>query len=434
MDLFSNLENTKSPKTPLGDKGNIISVSEYLDKLNFTLKSEKAKILGEVSGLQEYPGRSYLYFSIKDKTDSSTVKCFMWKNDYKLSGVALVDGVEIIVTAYPNIYKPNGGMTLQVELVEMVGAGALQIAYEKLKAKLLAEGLFDESKKRAIPEFPHRIGVITSKSGAVINDFLSNIGKYGFEILFVDSKVEGADAVKDLLAAVKTLANKKGAEKVDVLVMMRGGGSLESFQAFNNETLARAVAAFPAPVITGIGHDKDAPLISMISDKNVSTPTAVANLLSLGWREASFKLKNSEQNILSVYDNTLRQKLFFLEQSERIMEKSFNVIFEKFKVYLHALKRAEDKIQSAITVTRGTLVTVGKQLINSAENMVQTMYSDLDNFAHVLEARNPERQLQLGWSIVKNKEGSVIRRVEDVKVGEDFQISLSDGTMDAKRN
>ena len=130
----------------------------------------------------------------------------MWKNDYKLSGVTLADGVEIIVTAYPNIYKPNGGMTLQVEMIEMVGAGALQIAYEKLKAKLLAEGLFDESKKRVIPEFPHTIGVITSKSGAVINDFLSNIGKCGFEIVFVDSKVEGADAVKDLLAAVKILA------------------------------------------------------------------------------------------------------------------------------------------------------------------------------------------------------------------------------------
>ena len=401
MDIFSDLK-----------KDDIISVSEYLDRLNSTLKGERAKILGEVSGLQEYPGRSYLYFSIKDKTDSSTVKCFMWKNDYKLSGVTLADGVEIIVTAYPNIYKPNGGMTLQVEMVEMVGAGSLQIAYEKLKAKLLAEGLFDESKKRAIPEFPHTIGVITSKSGAVINDFLSNIGKCGFEILFVDSKVEGADAVKDLLAAVKTLAHRKGSEKIDCLVMMRGGGSLESFQAFNNETLVRAVAAFPAPVITGIGHDKDAPLISLVSDKNVSTPTAVANLLSLGWREAGFKVKNVEQSIFSVFENTLREKLFFLEQSERIMEKSFNTIFEKFKTYFHALKRAEDKIQSAIVST----------------------YAYLENMGQVLQARSPESQLKLGWSIVRGRNGKIVRSVKDIATGEHFDVSLADGSMSATRN
>src|ERR1035437_4320119 len=208
---------------------NIFSVSEYLDKLNSVLKDEKAKVLGEVSGVQEYPGRSYLYFSLKDKKDGSTVKCFIWKNDYKLSGVTLEDGMEIIVTAYPNIYKPNGGMTLQVETVELVGEGALKIAYEKLKAKLAGEGLFDESGKKTLPNFPHKIGVITSKSGAVINDFLSNIGKYGYRIIFVDSKVEGQDAVRDILSALRILYP----EKVDVLVLMRGGGSLESFHASN---------------------------------------------------------------------------------------------------------------------------------------------------------------------------------------------------------
>ena len=114
----------------------IISVSQYLDKLNTTLKGERAKIIGEVSGFQEYPGRTYLYFSIKDSKDQSTVKCFMWKRDFHISGVALSDGMEVIITAYPNVYKPNGGLTMQVELLELVGEGALQIAYEKLKKKL----------------------------------------------------------------------------------------------------------------------------------------------------------------------------------------------------------------------------------------------------------------------------------------------------------
>src|SRR3989344_6655262 len=173
-----------------------VSVSQYLDNLNSKLKTEKAKIVGEISGVQMYEGRSYLYFSIKDSKDGSTAKCFMWKRDFILSGVELNDGIEVIITAYPNIYKPNGGLTLQVELLELVGEGALQIAYEKLKKKLELEGFFAESRKRLLPDFPHRIGVITSKSGAVINDFLTNIGKFGYEILFVDSRVEGQDAIK----------------------------------------------------------------------------------------------------------------------------------------------------------------------------------------------------------------------------------------------
>jgi exonuclease VII large subunit len=106
----------------------ILTVSQYLDKINFKLKSEKSKILGEVTGVQEYPGRSYLYFSVKDSKDQSTVKCFMWKRDYTLSGVQIKDGLEVIVTAYPAIYKPNGGLSLQVEAIELVGEGALQIA------------------------------------------------------------------------------------------------------------------------------------------------------------------------------------------------------------------------------------------------------------------------------------------------------------------
>jgi exodeoxyribonuclease VII large subunit len=437
MDLFSDLENEikkdnpSSPRLRRGEEksDDIISVSEYLDRLNVTLKGEKAKIVGEVSGLQEYPGRSYLYFSIKDKEDQSTVKCFMWKNDYKTSGVTLADGVEIIITAYPNIYKPNGGMTLQVEMIEMVGEGALQIAYEKLKAKLSAEGLFDESRKRAIPEFPHTIGVITSKSGAVINDFLSNVGKCGFEILFVDSKVEGADAVKDLLSAVKTLAKKN----IDVLVMMRGGGSLESFQAFNNEALIRAVAEFPAPVVTGIGHDKDAPLVSMVSDKNVSTPTAVANLLSAGFREAHLKVKISEQNIFSAFENVVREKLYILEEGERIMEKSFRSIFEKFDHYFQAIKHAEHRIESAIANTRVNLGTISKSLVSFAGNSIVTMNTRIENMAKILEARNPEHQLRLGWSIAKNAQGKVIRSTADIKKGEDFEVMVADGSIEAKR-
>jgi len=378
----------------------VITVSQYLDRLNLNLEEEKARILGEVSGVQEYPGRSYLYFSVKDSKDSSTMKCFMWKKDFMISGVSLKDGLEIIVTAYPKIYKPNGGLTLQVATVELVGEGALQLAYEKLKKKLELEGMFAESKKRLLPQYPHKIGVITSKSGAVINDFQSNIGRFGYEILFVDSKVEGVDAVKDLLGAINTLKDKD----IDVLVIMRGGGSLESFQAFNNEVLVRAVADFPVPVITGIGHDKDLPLVSLVSDKNVSTPTAVANLLNSSWLDALYKVNMYQEKILS----------------------NFNSLLEIFRRAEDTMLLAVGRIESTIIRLHDSIASHAKYLFENFERMTSDIDGSLHNIGKVIELSNPERQLKQGYSIVRLK-GKVIKSVKDSKKGDELDIMVSDG-------
>jgi exodeoxyribonuclease VII large subunit len=380
----------------------IITVSQYLDKINSVLKAEKAYILGEVTGIQEYPGRSYLYFSVKDSKDSSTIKCFMWKRDYTVSGVTLKDGLEVVVRAYPSIYKPNGGLALQVETVELVGEGALQVAYEKLKKKLELEGLFLTERKRELPMYPHKIGVITSKSGAVINDFLTNIGKFGYEILFVDSKVEGQDAIKDLLLALKTLSTKD----IDVLVLMRGGGSLESFQAFNNELLVRSVAEFPVPVITGIGHDKDAPLVSMVSDMNVSTPTAVANLLNVTWRDSLSLVKLSEEKIFSKYSSILTEKKFFIENSVVRMEKGMSSVKDAFE-------RLEEV------------------MIRSFGDMVLEVSNFITQSKKTIELVDPKKQLSRGYSIIRNKSG-VIRSKKDVKKGDKLELLVVDGIIDSQ--
>jgi exodeoxyribonuclease VII large subunit len=405
----------------------IISVSQYLDKLNSTLKGEKAKIVGEVSGVQEYPGRSYLYFSIKDSKDGSTIKCFMWKNDYKISGVILRDGLEIIITAYPSIYKPNGGISMQVEMVEMVGEGALQIAYEKLKKKLELEGLFSLDRKREIPMFPQKIGVITSKSGAVINDFLTNIGKHGFEIQFVDSKVEGQEAVKDLLSAIKTLKTKR----IDVLVIMRGGGSLESFQAFNNEVLVRAVVDFPVPVLTGIGHDKDAPLVSMVSDKNVSTPTAVANILNTSWNEALALLRLGEEKIFLTYGSILRDKQFIIENSQINIKNSFNSIFDTFRKGEQTLLQVVSKTDFVISEIRKNILRDENDLERGFRALISSTKESIVQYEKFIEQSNPERLLKRGYSITRNN-GKIVRSKGDVKRGDELDILLADGIINTK--
>ena len=401
----------------------VFSVSEYLDALNRSLKTVRAKILGEVSGIQEYPGRSYLYFSIKDKKDGSTAKCFMWKQDYKNSGVLLEEGMEMMITAYPNVYKPNGGMTLQVEHVELVGEGALKIAYEKLKAQLEKEGLFDEANKKPLPLLPHRIGIITSKSGAVINDFLSNIGKYGFELLFVDSKVEGEGAVKDLLGALRTLY----VQKVDVLVLMRGGGSLESFQAFNNESVVRAVSKFNAPVITGIGHDKDAPLVSFVSDKNVSTPTAVANLLNTSWKESAHTVTLAEEKILGRFEKILQSSRYELENAERIIEDKFYTVFETFREYKEILIRSFSDIGATLLRMHEQVKEAEYRIIRGFTENLERKKDMVGQYEKLLIQQNPERQLKLGWSITRDAKGKVVRSVSDVQKGDILEVAVSDG-------
>ncbi len=423
---MSNIENKAENTSQNQEKENdqILSVGEYLDHLNSALKNERAKILGEVSGVQEYPGRSYLYFSLKDKNDGSTVKCFMWKNDYRLSGVTLSDGLEVVVTAYPNIYKPNGGMTLNVETVELVGEGALKIAYEKLKAKLASEGLFDEANKKPLPAFPRKIGVITSKSGAVLNDFLSNIGKYGYQIIFVNSKVEGESAVKDLLSAMRTLYM----EKLDVLVLLRGGGSLESFQAFNNEYVVRALSKFNAPTLTGIGHDKDVPLSALVSDKNVSTPTAVTHILNESWDEAFAAVDMSEEKIFTGFSHGLRDRQFVLENSSMIMEKKFTGLLETFRRAEVALFGAVGRIDSVISRLGDELLLLSKSISRGFENASGSLSEKINQIEKNLQFSNPERQLARGYSIVRVG-GRIIRSRLDVTEGDELDIAVSDGNI-----
>ncbi len=423
MDLFSYNEERQtesSSRAPL-------SVSAYLDRVNRTLKGERAKIVGEITEVQMYEGRSYLYFSIKDSADQSKIKCFMWKKDYTISGVQLRDGIEVVLTAFPQVYKPNGGLSLQVGLIELVGEGALQKAYEELKKKLELEGLFSESRKRVLPKYPERIGVITSRSGAVIHDFLSNIGKFGFEILFVDSKVEGQDAIKDLLSAVNTLKSMD----VDVLVLMRGGGSLESFAAFNNETLVRALADFPVPVITGIGHDKDAPLVSLVSDRNVSTPTAVAHLVDSTWREALSTVTLSHTKIISRFERIVSEHKNSIERAQRSIENRFGTIFDEFRRAESALSRVLGRIEGEFGRTSEFISRRVQDMHRGFTSLVSRTELSLTQSEKIITFSSPTRQLSRGYSIVRNA-GKVVRKHTDVRAGDTLDILVSDGTIETK--
>ncbi|PIU16379.1 exodeoxyribonuclease VII large subunit, partial [bacterium (Candidatus Gribaldobacteria) CG08_land_8_20_14_0_20_39_15] len=214
----------------------IFSVGQYIEAVNIALDRFKVKITGEVTEVK-VAASGHCYFTLKDKDANNALDCIIWKYNYGICGVKLEEGLEVILSGKGRLYNVSGRFSFVADTVELKGEGALKRAYEQLKNKLEAEGVFVEERKKPLPEYPQDIGVITSKHGAVINDLLTNLGQFGFKIKIVDSRVEGQEAISDLLGAVKQF--KK--QKIDVLVIMRGGGSLESLQAFNNEMLVRAI-------------------------------------------------------------------------------------------------------------------------------------------------------------------------------------------------
>lgn len=386
-------------------ENNIFSVSAYLTVLNSILNSCEAKVKGEVTEVKKWSS-GHVYFSLKDKKDSSVMNCVIWNYDYRLAGLELKDGMEIIATGIPDIYKPNGRLSFKAKTIRLVGEGDLKKEYEKLKNKLEAEGLFAEENKRVLPEFPQNIGVITSKQGAVINDFLNNLGRYGFKIKMIDSRVEGDEATKDLLMAIKTMRN----QAIDVLVIMRGGGSLESFLAFNNEILVREVKDFPVPVIAAIGHDKDVPLLALVADKMVSTPTAAANLLTSGWQTLEYKIKEQQNIIFNNFAQALSDKKYNLRN-----------IFSQMETYLRNSLKQYDALQYKI-----------KQILPKIlENKLAQFKQQINLAEKIINQNNPERNLKLGYCLAR-KNGKLIRKTSDVSVGNEIDLQVYDGVISSE--
>ncbi len=381
-----------------GEKA-VFSVSEFLDYVNALVSAREVFIRGEISQLQKR--ERAVYFSLKDKDDASVVNCFLsrWRCD--ALGVELEEGMEVKINGRPEVYKASGRLSVIVSGVEPVGEGALKKAYELLKKKLLEEGLF--SRKRPLPKFIRRIGLITSRNGAVIHDFLNNLGKFGFEINFCDARVEGSEAVSDIVAAIRRL--NKGENKPDVIVIIRGGGSLESMQAFNNEKTARAVYDSAVPVICGIGHDVDVPVASLAADMSVSTPTAVTVVL------------NNPYQLLRERISHLRRELArnFSDALDGLREKTDarNLLFA-FERTLEATKH-----KMMVVARRQAFDVLGSAVLRAA--------AKIDHARKFLDAVNPERNLKLGYAIAVGENGRTIKSVKDAAVGEKITTRLSDG-------
>lgn len=425
-----------------------VTISEYIDDLNAGLAAQSARVLGEVSEAQMYPGRAYLFFKIKgrDATGKEAVlQCFMWKEKYSLSGIKLELGTEVIVSGFPSIFKPLGRLSLQAQAIELVGEGKLKKAYEELKAQLEEEGLFAPERKKVLPMFPTKIGLITSKDGAVIGDFQTNLGQYGFHVTMIDSRVEGQLAVSELLGAVRTFKKRD----IDVLVIIRGGGSLESLLPFNNEVLVREIADFPVPVLAGVGHEKDVPLLCLAADMAVSTPTATAQTLNESWQRATTKVELNQRKIFSSFKDLLDGKKEFVRKSFEKMREHVRTVLNDFKETEQSLQRVFVSIDARISEirrvidgypmiirrsmrglvsrTRMHISAIMRPSFETIGHRISDAQHAVHSFEKLLTTNNPERQLRLGYSIVRGRSG-IVRNVAQVAQGDEIVVRVQDGS------
>lgn len=411
----------------IGEEDRALSVSQFLDGLNIELSGMAARIRGEVSSVDVR--ERVVYFTIKDSQDDSTLSCLIFRNQYTVSGVDLAIGDEIIVEGAPDIYKPNGRLSFKVGMIELCGEGALKKAYDALKLKLEQEGIFAPEKKRVLPKYATRIALITSEQGAAIGDFTMNLGAQGLHVGFYPTSVEGKKAVFEIIEALKYFA--RHAEEYDLLVVIRGGGSLESLQAFNNEVLVREIARCPIPTLLGVGHEKDITLAALAADVMVSTPTATARTLREPWDEARGLVRHFEQHLPMLMERELSLvKTELGTGSEELLRR-----LGGFLEYATTLKQAlMERLLSVQGLVRQRMIDMAQ----SEKRLTQYFLSGLENVKkelgyveELLRQYDPVRVLRLGYSLVKSS-GRIVKDIDDLAVGDILDVQLSKGKVTAK--
>lgn len=381
------------------NQNKIYSVSEINREIKILLETtfDSLTVVGEISNFKSYQS-GHWYFTLKD--EYSQISCVMWRGLNAYVYFTPQDGMKVIVTGRINVYEPRGNYQIEVSSIKPLGVGELQIAFEALKRKLAAEGLFDERFKKPIPKIPSRIGIVTSKDGAALRDVLAVI-KRRFpvvEVVLAHTSVQGEGAAQEISDALD-LMNEYG--EVDVIILCRGGGSLEDLWAFNEEITARAIFRSKIPIVTGIGHEVDFTIADFVADLRAATPTAAAEIVT----------PRIEQliELLEEYDSSLHNLIleFINSKREKLINELRSYAFVLPESLLNNNQQKFDFAYYKFNQSIQTYLNNKKQILNK--------------FANTINLSDPKLTLSKGFAIVRQNEQVISRKT---MFRENFQTEI----------
>ena len=393
----------------------ILSVSQvnmYIKALLDEIPQVKnVYICGEISNFKHYYNSGHMYFTLKD--DKSQLKAVMFKNDNYRLKFTPENGMKVICFGQVGVYERDGVYQLYCRDMQPDGVGALTIAFEQLKVQLAQEGLFDEEHKKAIPKYPQKIGVATSKMGAAVEDIKNVISRrYPLcEIIIVPTMVQGESAAQDIADSIRFIDENLG---VDTIIVGRGGGSLEDLWAFNTEIVARAVYACKTPIISAVGHETDFTISDFVSDMRAPTPSAAAELAVPDIKSLIFQLNNFSVSIEKSLD-------FKISQCENSI-KRYKDFFSKSNVDLFYAN------------IRDKMAQYNEKLKDSITRIIENQTNTLSKNAEMLDNLSPLKTLSRGYSVVKNEKSDIVTDSENINVGDNVEIILSNGAFKATVN
>lgn len=389
----------------------IFSVSDINKYVKMIFDSDmllnNVSIRGEITNFKaHYTG--HLYFTLKD--ENSTIKCVMFKGNAQFIKFKPSDGMKVVINGQVSAFERDGVYQVYCKTMSPEGLGDLYLAYEQLKAKLSKEGLFDQTKKKPIPFLPKRVGVITSRTGAVIRDIINvSTRRYpNVNILVYPAAVQGVNVASTVIEGLKTF-NKLN--NVDVIIIARGGGSFEDLFGFNDESLARQIYESEIPVVSAVGHETDFTICDFVSDLRAPTPSAAAELVYPEYSEIVNRIMTDKKRTIIAMKN-------YIERRRQYVERITAAKLEK--VPLDKINRYRLTIDNLITKSESTLrYNIEKYRTRCIKSI------------SMIDALSPLKTITRGYSVTEDINGKVIKKVSDVKPNDEIKITLTDGKINA---
>src|SRR5882724_5891040 len=409
----------------------VFTVAELTRQIRGALETRFGAVWvqGEISNYRPQPS-GHRYFTLKDQR--AAISCVIFRNTLPPTAPPIADGAQVQIYGNVTVFEARGQYQLNVQILQTRGAGLLQAKFEALKRKLETEGLFEAARKRPLPKFPRRIGIVTSPSGAAIRDILNVLKRRGpwLQILINPVRVQGVGAAQEIAAAIRELAMpNKNWLPLDVIVVTRGGGSIEDLWEFNEEIVARAIFNSAVPIVSAVGHEIDFTICDFVADLRAPTPSAAAELIVPDITDLRRNVGNCAHTIRRELFNRVRDAQQRLDHARETLRRCLSHKIDSYKrglLHIAAALQARSPARELI-MRRNRLLDLNRRLLTSPPRVIENARQRFRRIEGILRVLGPDATLRRGYSITRDSKGNLIRTVKNVRAGMKIHTRIADG-------